>query len=121
MNDKKSIIDFIIERIRNMSVLNRCKGKTFIIILLAILNICASFKMIYALSLLSGIETFVRILVVIIIILMLIGFLFTYFKYLVKRKSKYFKLIPITLIYVFILFTGAKYILKTYKYFHLYP
>lgn len=98
-----------------MSVLNRCKGKTFIIILLAILNICASFKMIYALSLLSGIETFVRILVVIIIILMLIGFLFTYLKYLVKRKSKYFKLIPITLIYVFILFIGSKYILKTYK------
>ena len=98
-----------------MSVLRRCKGKSFIIILLAIINICASFKMIYALSLLKGIETFIRILIVIIIILILIGSIFTYFKYLVKRKSKYFKLIPITLIYVIILSIGSKYILKTYK------
>ncbi|MBE6160453.1 MAG: PASTA domain-containing protein [Lactobacillales bacterium] len=98
-----------------MSVLNRCKGKSLILILLFIFNICASFKMIYALSLLSGIETFIRLLIIIIIVLMFIGFSFTYLKYLVKRKSKYFKLIPITLIYTFILFTGSKYILKTYN------
>ena len=98
-----------------MSVLRRCKGKSFIIILLAIINIWASFKMIYSLSLLKGIETFIRVLIVIIIILILIGSIFTYFKYLVKRKSKYFKLIPITLIYVIILSIGSKYILKTYK------
>ena len=74
----------MIERIKYMSVLNRCKGKSLVIIILFIFNIYASFKMVYALSLLSGVETFVRFLVIVIIILMLIGFSFRYFKYLVK-------------------------------------
>lgn len=98
-----------------MNILNKYSRKKIILILLFVLNVYASFKMIYALSLLNGIESFVRFLVIIIIILMLIGFSFTYLKHLVKRKLKYFKLIPITLIYVFILLTGSKYILKTYK------
>lgn len=98
-----------------MSVLNKCKRKRFILIVLLIFNIYASFKMMYALSLLSGIETFVRFLVIIIIILMLIGFVITYLKSLIKKKAKYFKLIPLTLIYTCILLTGSKYILKTYK------
>lgn len=98
-----------------MNILKRCKGKTLVLMILFILNIIASFKMLYALSLLKGIETFIRLLISIIIIVLLIGFSFTYLKYLYKRNSKYFKLIPITIIYVFILFIGSKCIIKTYK------
>lgn len=98
-----------------MNILTRCKGKTLVLIILFILNIFASFKMLYALSLLTGIETFIRVLISIIIILLLIGFSFSYLKYLVKKHSNYFKLIPITLVYVLILILGSKYIIKTYK------
>lgn len=98
-----------------MNNLTRCKGKILIITVLFLLNIYASFKMLYALSLLSGIETFIRILISIIIVLLVVGFSFTYLKYLSKEKKSYFKLIPITLVYVLILLIGSKYIIKTYK------
>ena len=65
-----------------MNILKRCKGKTLVLMILFILNIIASFKMLYALSLLKGIETFIRLLISIIIIVLLIGFSFTYLKYL---------------------------------------
>lgn len=91
------------------------KNKKLILLFLFIINIYSSFKMVYALSLLSGIETLVRFLIIIIIFLMVIGFTITYFRKLVKRKSKYLKLIPITFLYCFILLFGAKYILKTYN------
>lgn len=91
------------------------KNKKLIILFLFIINIYSSFKMVYALSLLNGIETLVRFLIILIICLMAIGFTITYLRKLVKRKAKYFKLVPITLLYCFILLIGSKYILKTYK------
>ena len=61
-----------------MDILTRCKGKSIIIVLLFIINMFASFKMLYAISLLSGIETFIRILVSIILLIILGGFILPY-------------------------------------------
>ena len=98
-----------------LKVLKRCIGKSIVLIILFILNTFATYKMVYALSLLSGIETFVRMLVIIILVLLWIGFSLTYIKKLFKRKSKYLRYIPITIVYVTILFVGSNYIIKTYK------
>lgn len=96
-------------------ILTRCKGKSFVLIFLFIINTIGSFKMIYALSLLNGIENFVRFFVGLILLLLWIGFSLTYLKKLCRRKSKYFIYIPITLIYTILLLTGSNYIFKTYK------
>ncbi len=96
-------------------VLGRCVGKSIVLIVLFILNTLATYKIIYALSLLSGIENFVRFLVIIILVLMWLGFSLTYMKKLWKTKSKYLRYIPITIVYVTILFVSSSYIIKTYK------
>lgn len=91
------------------------KFKNIIIIILFILMIFSSFKMLYALSLLKGIETLIRFLISIILILLLIGFLLTYLRCLYKKRVKYIKILIISLIYIIILMIGSRYILKTYK------
>lgn len=93
----------------------RLNKKNILIVILLLLNIFSSFKMLYSLSLLHGIETFIRVLVSIIIILMLIGFSLSYYKILINKNTKYIRYLIITIIYCFILLIGSSFIIKTYK------
>ena len=91
------------------------KKKNIIILVLLIMNVISSFKMLYSLSLLDGIESFIRVLISLIIILMLIGFLITYFRLIIENNKQYIKYIFTTIIYCLILLIGSNFILKIYK------
>ncbi len=89
--------------------------KSIVLILLSILTIGSTGYILYALSLLAGIETFIRILFSITIVLISLILCLSYIKSLHKKKSRYYIYIPFVLIYSFILFLFGYYIVKTYK------
>jgi len=98
-----------------ISLLAKNKLKSIILILLGILTIGSTVYILYALSLLKGIETFIRILFSITVVL--IGFILclSYFKSLYKKNSKYGLYIPFVGIYCTVLLIMGHYICKTYK------
>ena len=94
------------------------KVKITILSILFILQFLATGYMIYSLSLLSGIETVIRILVSISIILIMIILSLTYLKSIKKKKSKYYIYVPFVIIYIVILLLFGYYIHKTYAALH---
>ncbi len=75
----------------------------------------ASFYLLYALSLLTGIENKVRLLLAFMILLLWIGFGLGYLKSASRKKGKYLFYIPITILYSFLLLFVGHYINKTYQ------
>ncbi|MFV0249509.1 MAG: LCP family protein [Bacilli bacterium] len=92
---------------------NKLRGMLFLILI--ILNISATFYFIYGLSLLTGIENILRILVSIILIILCFIFILWYIKAAIKMKKRYLIFIPITILYSIILIVMGIYVLKTYK------
>lgn len=89
--------------------------KTIILIILFILNIYFSFKMLYAILLLKGIETLFRILLSFIVIIMMGIFIYLYYNQINNQKLKYSKITIVSIIYILILLISSKYILRAYK------
>ena len=89
------------------------KLKAFIILITFIINTVATGYLLYAISLLNGIENKVRLLLAIVLGIAWIIFVICYRKSIKKGKSKYGLFIPITIIYALILSFGAFYIVKT--------
>lgn len=98
-----------------IELLKKDKLKSIVLILLGIFTIGADIYALYALSLLKGIETFIRIVFSITIILIGLILCLSYIKSLHKKRSKYFIYIPFVAIYCAILFVMGYYIIKTYK------
>lgn len=98
-----------------ITLLQKNKLKSTILIILSFFTIGTTIYTLYALSLLKGIETFIRILFSITIILISTILCLSYIKSLHKKKSKYGIYIPFVMIYCSLLFIFGYYILKTYK------
>ena len=98
-----------------LNLLKKDKIKSIVLIILAIVTIWADIYALYALALLKGIETFIRILFSITIVLIGIILCLSYIKSLHKSRSKYFIFIPFVVIYCAILFVMGHYIIKTFK------
>ena len=95
-------------------MLKKDKLKSIILIILGIFTIWADIYALYALSLLKGIETFIRVVFAITIVLIGIILCLSYIKSLRKKRSKYFIFIPFVIIYCGILFVMGHYIVKTF-------
>ena len=91
------------------------KLKKFVIILTFIINTVASGYLIYALSLLDGIENKLRLMIAATLGVVWLIFLICYRRSLKKTRSKYGLFIPITIIYASALCLGGFYIIKTYN------
>lgn len=89
--------------------------KFSILFLLFIILTASSVYLLYALSLLTGIENKIRFILTLMILLLWIGFGLGYLKTLIRRKGKYYLYIPITVLYVMILCFMGHYIIKTYR------
>lgn len=89
--------------------------KLITLIILGLFTIGSSVYILYALSLLSGIETFIRIIFSITLVLITLILCLSFIKSFYKRKSKYLLYIPFVFIYCFILILFGYYIIKTYK------
>lgn len=89
--------------------------KRIILVCMSIINLFATFYLLYAIKLLDGIEDTVRLLISIILIVLCLAFLFGYFSTFKKRKKMFYVYIPITIIYSFILTIFGHYILKTFN------
>lgn len=89
--------------------------KLIILMILGLCSIGSSIYILYGLSLLSGIETFIRILFSITVVLITLILCLSFVKSLRKKKSKYLLYIPIVFIYCFVLILFGYYIIKTYK------
>ena len=91
------------------------KLKALIIAITFIINTVATGYLLYAISLLNGIENKIRLLLAIVLVIAWLIFFVCYKKSIKKAKSKYGIFIPITIIYAAILSLGAFYIIKTYN------
>ena len=91
------------------------KLKALIISITFIINTVATGYLLYAISLLNGIENKIRLLLAIVLVIAWLIFFVCYKKSIKKAKSKYGIFIPITIIYAAILSLGAFYIIKTYN------
>ena len=107
---------------RRSNKVNKKKSiKGLMTILSIVLTTIATGYLLYSLSLLTGIETKIRILVSIDLFIILIGIILYYLKQFSKRKverkkkSKIFLLIIFTFVYSFALAYIGHYIIKTYK------
>lgn len=98
-----------------VEILKRDILKSIILIILAICTVGAGIYILYALSLLKGIETFIRILFSITVVLIGIILCIYYLKSLYRKRSKYYIYIPIVIIYSGLLSIMGYYIIKTYK------
>lgn len=90
------------------------KVKIGILGIVFLIQLFATGYMLYALSLLSGVETLVRILFSISIILILIISIISYLKSIRKKNSKYYIYVPFILLYSVLLIIFGYYIYKTY-------
>lgn len=88
--------------------------KCIILTILFLLMSIASIYLLYAMSLLVGIENRVRFLLAIIIVLFGIGFSLGYIRSIKRTKGKYLFYIPITVLYSTLLLVVGYYIIKTY-------
>ena len=98
-----------------INLLKRRKGKSIVLFALFFLTVGSTLYILYALSLLSGIETLIRILLAITVILIGIILCLSYMKSLRKKRSKYGLYIPFVGVYVVLLFVFGHYICKTYN------
>lgn len=89
--------------------------KRIILVSMSIINLFATFYLLYGIKLLDGIEDTVRLLISIILIVLCLAFLFGYFKSFKKRKKMFYVYIPITIIYSVILIVFGHYISKTFN------
>ncbi len=89
--------------------------KCIILSILFVILTVASIYLIYALSLLVGIENRIRFLVVLMIVLFWIGFTLGYIRSGTRLKTKYIFYIPVTIVYCSVLITMGFYIIKTYQ------
>lgn len=98
-----------------ITLLKKNKLKSIVLIMLGIFTIVSSIYVLYSLTLLKGIESLIRILFAITVILIGIILCFSYIKSLHKKKSKYGLYIPFVGIYCAILLVLGHYICKTYS------
>lgn len=98
-----------------VTLLKKNKLKLIILVLLGIFTIGSTAYILYALSLLKGIETFIRILFSITVVLIGIVLCLSYTKSLHKKHSKYGIYIPFVGVYCAILIVFGHYICKTYN------
>ena len=98
-----------------VTLLKKNKLKSIILALLGILTIGSTVYILYALSLLKGIETFMRVLFSITVVFIGIILCLSYMKSLHKKRSKYGIYIPFVGIYCVILIVFGYYIYKTYN------
>ena len=93
----------------------KLKHKNIVICILALILIVASIFSVYSLSLLSGIESMLRITLSGIIIILLASFLLGFYHSLKKKNKKYLFYIPIVIVYSVLLIGFGYYVVKTYK------
>ncbi len=93
----------------------KLKHKNIIIFIMAILVTIASIFSVYSLSLLSGIESFFRITLSGIIVILMMSFLLGFYHSLKKKNKKYLFYIPFVLIYSVLLIGFGYYVIKTYN------
>ncbi len=98
-----------------ITLLKKHKGKSIVLLTLFFLTVSSSLYILYALSLLAGIETLIRILLSITVILIGIILCLSYMKSLRKKRSRYVLYIPFVGMYVVLLFVFGHYICKTYN------
>lgn len=98
-----------------VTLLKKNKLKSIILILLGIFTIGSNAYILYALSLLKGIETLIRILFSITLVLIGVILCLSYIKSLHKKHSKYGIYIPFVGIYCAVLIVFGYYICKTYN------
>lgn len=96
-------------------VLKRNMLKSIVLTIFTICTIGTDIYILYALSLLKGIETFIRILFSVTVILIGLILCIYYLKSLYKKRSKYYIYIPIVIVYCGLLSMIGYYIIKTYK------
>ena len=98
-----------------IALLKKNKLKSIILVMLGILTVVSTVYILYALFLLKGIETLIRILFSITVVLIAVILCLSYTKSLHKKKSKYGLYIPFVGIYCAILLVFGHYIIKTYN------
>lgn len=89
--------------------------KCLILMVLFILLTGSSIYLLYALSLLTGIENKIRLVLTFMILLLWLGFGLGYLKSVLRKKEKYYIYIPITILYAGLLLFMGYYIHKTYQ------
>ena len=100
---------------KNFGFLKKDILKSIILILLMVITIGTSGYILYALSLLKGIETLIRVLFSITVVLIGLILCISYIKSLRKKRSKYYIYIPIVIIYCGLLSVVGYYVIKTYN------
>ena len=93
----------------------KLKKKSIFIFIMILLCIFASLVSIYSLSLLSGVETMIRMVMIGIIAILGLTFIIGLFSSLKKKNKKYLIYIPIVLAYSVLLIGFSYYIKKTYN------
>ena len=83
--------------------------------ILFVLLTISSVYLLYALSLLTGIENKIRLVLTLMILLLWIGFGLGYLKSIFRKKGKYYVYIPVTILYAALLLFIGYYIHKTYQ------
>lgn len=86
-----------------------------ILMILFVLLTISSIYLLYALSLLTGIENKIRLVLTLMILLLWIGFGLGYLKSIFRKKGKYYVYIPVTILYAALLLFMGYYIHKTYQ------
>ena len=89
--------------------------KFLILMILFVLLTISSVYLLYALSLLTGIENKIRLVLTLMILLLWIGFGLGYLKSIFRKKGKYYVYIPVTILYAALLLFIGYYIHKTYQ------
>ena len=98
-----------------LTLFKKNKLKSIILILLGILTVGATSYILYALSLLNGIENFIRTVFSITLILIGVILCMSFIKSFHKKRSRYAFYVPFVLIYCIILIVFGYYIYKTYN------
>ena len=93
----------------------KLKKKSIFVFIMILLCIFASFISVYSLSLLSGVETMIRMVMMGIIIVLALILIIGLFSSLKKKNKKYLIYIPIVLLYSGLLIGFSYYIKKTYN------
>lgn len=93
----------------------KIKKRSILILIMMVLCIFSSAFFVYSLSLLSGIETMIRVTLSFIILFLCICFTLTYFKAFKKKRKRNIFYFIISFIYSVILILFGYYILKTYN------
>lgn len=89
--------------------------KPIISLIMMIICAFASIYSLYSISLLSGIETKIRVILSLIIIVLVIALILAFLKTITKRSSRYILYPILGIIYSVVLITFGHYIIKTYK------